>query len=153
MAKISTLLQDQNHIFHICHICHFGHIFQAGIFRQIPLENTGGGICHSTLTTSAQPQNRTNLSSDQLSSGQPNAQRQTNRPSTNTKPTNDKHTSNRQSEGSNDAVKIHNLEFLRRVMTWSLKRLQRAHAHLTLAPFPQSILHSFQSSLTSNQKV
>ena len=46
MAKISTLLQDQNHIFHICH---FGHIFQAGIFRQIPLENTGGGICHSTL--------------------------------------------------------------------------------------------------------
>ena len=49
LAKISTLLQDQNHIFHICHICHFGHIFQAGIFRQIPLENTGGGICHSTL--------------------------------------------------------------------------------------------------------
>ena len=30
---------------------------------------------------------------------------------------------------------------------------QRAHAHLTLAPFPQSILHSFQSSLTSNQNV
>ena len=52
MAKISTLLQDQNHIFHICHICHFGHIFQAGIFRQIPLENTGGGICHSTLKRS-----------------------------------------------------------------------------------------------------
>ena len=37
-------------------------------------------------------------------------------------------------------------------MTWSLKRLQRAHAHLTLAPFSQSILHSFQSTLTSNQK-
>ena len=62
----------------------------------------------SSSTTSAQPQNRTNLSSNQPSSGQPNAQRQTNRPSTNTKPTNDKHTSNRQSKGSNDAVKIHN---------------------------------------------
>ena len=54
MAKISTLLQDQNHIFHICHICHFGHIFQARIFRQIPLENTGGGICHSTYDLASQ---------------------------------------------------------------------------------------------------
>ena len=107
----------------------------------------------SSSTTSAQPQNRTNLSSNQPSSGQPNAQRQTNRPSTNTKPTNDKHTSNRQSKGSNDAVKIHNRFGVFEVMTWSLKRLQRAHAHLTHAPFPQSILHSFQSSLTSNQKV
>ena len=34
--------------------------------------------------------------------------KQTNKPSTNTKPTNDKHTSNRQSKGSNDAVKLHN---------------------------------------------
>ena len=59
-------------------------------------------------TAGAQPQNRTNLSLSRPSSGQPSARRQTNRPSTNTKPTNDKHTSNRQSKGSNDAVKIHN---------------------------------------------
>ena len=61
----------------------------------------------SSSTTSAQPQagsqNRTNLSSEQ-----PNAQKQTNRPSTNTRPTKDKHISNRQSKGSNDAVKLHN---------------------------------------------
>ena len=61
----------------------------------------------SSSTTSAQPQagsqNRTNLSSEQ-----PNAQKQTSRPSTNTRPTNDKHISNRQSKGSNDAVKLHN---------------------------------------------
>ena len=66
----------------------------------------------SSSTTSAQPQagsqNRTNLSSNKPSSGQPNAQKQTNRPSTKTKPTIDKHTSNRQSKGSNDAVKLHN---------------------------------------------
>ena len=64
----------------------------------------------SSSTTKAQPQagSRTNLSSNQPSSRQPNAQKQTNRPSTNTKPTNDKHTSNRQSNGSNDSVKIHN---------------------------------------------
>ena len=112
----------------------------------------------SSSTTSAQPQagsqNRANSSSNKPSSGQANAQKQTNRPSTNTKPTNDKHTSNRQSKGSNDAVKLHNkFGVLWRLMTWILKRLQRAHAHLTLAPFPQSIVHSFQSSLTSNQKV
>ena len=61
----------------------------------------------SSSTTSAQPQagsqNRTNLSSEQ-----PNAQKQTSRPSTNTRSTNDKHISNRQSKGSNDAVKLHN---------------------------------------------
>ena len=61
----------------------------------------------SSSTTSAQPQassqNRTNLSSEQL-----NAQKQTSRPSTNTRSTNDKHISNRQSKGSNDAVKLHN---------------------------------------------
>ena len=63
-------------------------------------------------------------------------------------------TSNRQSKGSNDALKLHNkFGVLMRLMTWSLKRLQCAHAHLTFAPFPQSILHSFQSSLTSNQQV
>ena len=66
----------------------------------------------SSSTTSAQPQagpqNRTNLSSNKPSSGQPNAQKQTNRPSTKTKPTIDKHTSNRQSKGSNDAVKLDN---------------------------------------------
>ena len=68
----------------------------------------------STLssTTSAQSlagsQNRTNLSSNKPSSGQPNAKKQTIRPSTNTKPINDKHTSNRQSTGSNDALKLHN---------------------------------------------
>ena len=61
----------------------------------------------SSSTTIAQPQagsqNRRNLSSEQ-----PNAQKQTSRPSTNTRSTNDKHISNRQSEGSNDAVKLHN---------------------------------------------
>ena len=61
----------------------------------------------SSSTTSAQPQagsqNRTNLSSEQ-----PNAQKQTSRPSTNTRSTNDKHISNRQSKGSNDAVKLQN---------------------------------------------
>ena len=58
----------------------------------------------------AQPQstqNEQNVSSNK-SSGQANAQKQTNKPSTNTKPTNHKHTSNRQSKGSNDAVKLHN---------------------------------------------
>ena len=68
----------------------------------------------STLSskTSAQPkagsQNKTYLSSTKPSSGQPNAQKQTGRPSTDIKPTNDKHTSNRQSKGSNDALKLHN---------------------------------------------
>ena len=65
-------------------------------------------IVNNQSQPQAGSQNRTNLSSNQPSSGQPNAQKQTNRPSTNTKPTNDKHTSNRQSKGSNDAVKLHN---------------------------------------------
>ena len=74
--------------------------------------------------------------------------------STNTKPTNDKHTSNRLSKGSNDAVNLHNkFGVFEEADDMEFEETPTRPRAPNSRSISQSILHTIQSSLTSNQKV